>query len=97
MWQKTDEHIISQTKSGLTFKELEEGWGEGKLQGEFTQQVAGRTGCERRPAYSQVTVNKARVTVPQASNLVCMHFKVLLYKIMLIGDSCIKGAGDLMV
>lgn len=77
--------------------ELEESWGEGKLPGEFTRQVAGRTDCERRPAYSQVTVNQARVTVPQASNLVCMYFKALLYKIVLIGDSCIKGAGDLMV
>lgn len=77
--------------------ELEESRGEGKLQGEFTRQVAGRPGCERRPAYSQVTVNQAWATVPRASNLVCMHFKVLLYKIMLIGDSCIKGAGDLMV
>lgn len=75
--------------------ELEESWGEGKLQSEFTRQVAGRTGCERRPAYSQVT--QAWVTVPRASNLVCMHFKVLLYKIVLVGDSCIKGAWDLMV
>ena len=77
--------------------ELEESWGEVKFQGDFTRQVAGRTGCERRPAYSQVTVDQAQDTVPRASNLVCMYFKALHYKIVLIGDSCIKGAGDLMV